>query len=189
MRGKSTFQIGLTLAVGTALMFLGRPIPGGGKVVTHQPVSEFRDWSTRHVVYSNWGYLADVNRVSSDPRAIFSWRSRQGNSYRRFPPFRPFPRPLPRPASSALHRDWSINLGTAGTAPNMYPAKYTFDVTAAPSCANDYVIFPIAALGSATQPNVVAFNNLYSGTAGANGICNRTPSASDTGTSATVFWS
>ena len=71
----------------------------------------------------------------------------------------------------------------------MYPAKFSFDVTAAPSCANDFVVFPIAANGSATQPNLVAFNNLYSGTAGGNGICNRTPSGTDTGVAATVYWS
>ena len=35
----------------------------------------------------------------------------------------------------------------------------------------------------------VAFNNLYSGTVPANGICNRTPSANDNGTAATVMWS
>ena len=189
MHGKCTFQIGLTLAVGAALLFLGKPIPGGGKVVTHQPASEFRDWSTRHVVYSNWGYLADVTRASSDPRAIFSWRARPASPDYRFPRFRPILRPLPRPASSTLHRDWSISLGTAGTAPAMYPAKYTFDINATPSCANDFVVFPIAASGSATQPNLVAFNNLYSGTTGGTGICNRTASGSDLGTSATVFWS
>ncbi len=71
----------------------------------------------------------------------------------------------------------------------MYPAKFSFDVTAAPSCANDFVVFPIAANGSATQPNIVAFNNLYSGTAGAAGICNRTATSSDTGVAATVYWS
>ncbi len=66
----------------------------------------------------------------------------------------------------------------------MYPAKFTFDVTQTPSCANDYVVFPIAAQGSATQPNLVAFNNLYSGTGGGGtGYCNRTPSGSDLGTS------
>ncbi len=191
MRGKRTFQLGVFLAAVAVLTFLGRPLPGGGKVVTHQPVPEFHDWSTRHVVYSNWGYLADVNAASSDPRAIFSWRARPASPYHRFPPFPPIPRPRPRPrpVSSTLHRDWSINLGTAGTAPNMYPAKYTFDITQTPSCANDFVVFPIAAMGSATQPNLVAFNNLYSGTAGANGICNRTPSASDTGIAATVLWS
>ncbi len=191
MRGKRTFQLGVFLAAVAVLTFLGRPLPGGGKVVTHQPVPEFHDWSTRHVVYSNWGYLADVNAASSDPRAIFSWRARPASPYHRFPPFPPIPRPRPRPrpVSSTLHRDWSINLGTAGTAPNMYPAKYTFDITQTPSCANDFVVFPIAAMGSATQPNLVAINNLYSGTAGANGICNRTPSASDTGIAATVLWS
>jgi hypothetical protein len=71
----------------------------------------------------------------------------------------------------------------------MYPAKFSFDVTAAPSCLNDFVVFPIAASGSATQPNLAAFNNLYSGTAGGNGICNRTPSGTDTGVAATVYWS
>lgn len=89
-----------------------------------------------------------------------------------------------------MQRDWIINLGTAGTAPGMYPAKFSFDVTQVPSCANDYVVYPIAANGSATQPNLVAFNNLYSGTGAAGtGICNRAVSASDVGTSATVLWS
>ena len=88
---------------------------------------------------------------------------------------------LPKNIGPALQRDWSINLGTAGTPLNMYPAKFSFDVTVAPSCANDFVVFPIAANGSATQPNLVAFNNLYSGTAGGAGICNRTPSGTDTG--------
>ncbi len=54
---------------------------------------------------------------------------------------------------------------------------------------NDFVVFPVNALGSATQPNIVAFDNLYSGTAGGNGICNRAATAEDTGTSATVLWS
>jgi len=88
-----------------------------------------------------------------------------------------------------LYRDWSINLGTAGTAPGMYPAKFSFDVTQAPSCANDFVVFPVATKGSATQPNLVAFNNLYSGTTGGTGICNRAVSGSDTGIAATVLWS
>lgn len=189
MLGKSSFQLGIFLAVVAALTFLGRPIPGGGEVATHQAVPEFRDWSTRHVVYSNWGYLADVNSASSDPRAIFSWRARLIGPYRRFPPLPPIPRPRPRPVSSALQRDWSIYLGTAGTAQGMYPAKFTFDVTATPSCANDFIVFPIAGAGSSSQPNIVAFNNLYSGTAGANGICNRTVSGSDNGTAAAVYWS
>jgi hypothetical protein len=155
MQGKRALQVGVLLAVAAALTLLGGAMPGGGRVVTHQRVPEFRDWSTRHVVYSNWGYFADVNMASSDPRAIFSWRARSESMHYRFPP----------------------------------SAKYSFDVTQAPSCANDYVVFPIAAPGSSTQPNLVAFNQLYSGTAGVNGICNRTASGSDLGTTATVYWS
>jgi len=189
MLGKSSIQLGVFLAVVAVLTSLGKPTPGGGKIVTHRPVPVVHDWSTRHVLYSNWGYLADVNSASSDPRAIFSWRARPAGPYRRFPPFPPIPRPRPRPVFSTLYRDWSINLGIAGTAPNMYPAKFTFDVTQAPSCANDYVVFPIAAKGNATQPNLVAFNNLYSGTTGGTGICNRAVSGSDTGIAATVLWS
>jgi hypothetical protein len=60
---------------------------------------------------------------------------------------------------------------------------------AAPSCANDYVVFPINAPGGSGQPNIVAFNYLYSGTAGATGICNRTATGSDTGVAAKVYWS
>ncbi len=88
-----------------------------------------------------------------------------------------------------LQRDCSINLGVAGTAPAMYPAKFNFDVTSAPSCTVDFVVFPVNAPGGSGQPNIVALNNLYSGTAGGNGICNRTPTGSDVGTSAEVAWS
>ncbi len=191
MQGKRTLQVGALLAVAAGMTLVGGTTRGGGVVVTHQRVPEFRDWSTRHVIYTNWGYLADVEKASADPRAIFGWRARPESIHYRFPPSRPIHQPVPgpRPVAPTLERDWSIYLGAAGTAPTMYPAKYSFDVTQAPSCANDYVVFPIAAKGSATQPNLVAFNQLYSGTAGATGICNRTPTTSDLGTTAKVYWS
>ncbi|HEX4002663.1 MAG TPA: hypothetical protein VHX36_08445 [Candidatus Acidoferrales bacterium] len=71
----------------------------------------------------------------------------------------------------------------------MYPAKYGFDSTAAPNCTSDYIVFPVDATGSGTQPNIVAFNYLYSGTSGATGICNRKATSSDTGVAAEVLWS
>ncbi|MFZ0980599.1 MAG: hypothetical protein WAN23_14460, partial [Candidatus Acidiferrales bacterium] len=37
----------------------------------------------------------------------------------------------------------------------MAPAKYTFDVTAAPSCTADYVVFPVNASTGNTRANVV----------------------------------
>jgi hypothetical protein len=44
-----------------------------------------------------------------------------------------------------------------------YPAKFVFDVTAAPSCSNDFVAIGIAANPtSGGQANIVGVNNLYS---------------------------
>ena len=44
-----------------------------------------------------------------------------------------------------------------------YPAKYVFDVTAAPSCSNDYVAIGIGTNpASGGQANILGVNNLYS---------------------------
>jgi hypothetical protein len=49
-----------------------------------------------------------------------------------------------------------------------FPAKYVFDVTAAPSCTNDFVAIGIPANpASGGQANLVGVNNLYSGVNGA----------------------
>jgi hypothetical protein len=71
----------------------------------------------------------------------------------------------------------------------MFPAKFTFDVNATPSCLSDFAVFPVNATGSGAQPNIVAFNNLYSGSTGSTGKCNRTATGNDAGNSATVYWS
>jgi hypothetical protein len=168
----------------------------GPRSFQHVPSPRFRDWSTRHAIYSQTGTSAALEAARNDPRAIFRWREaeqrefdqRQARSFREFP-IRRQPRRFPLRTPAGMQRDWSIYLGTAGTANSMYPAKYTFDVTAAPSCANDFIVFPVNAVGSATQANIVAFNNLYSGTAGGNGVCNRAVTGNDTGVAATVMWS
>jgi hypothetical protein len=52
-----------------------------------------------------------------------------------------------------------------------YPAKFVFDVTAAPSCTNDYVVMGIPANpASGGQANIVGVNNLYS-SAASTGYC------------------
>lgn len=138
--------------------------------------------------------MGAIQAAARDPRAIMAWREAQrklteANRFNgRFPRDIHY-RPSPEPARTELKRDWSIYLGVNGTAPNQYPAKFTFDTTANPSCINDFVIFPINAPGTAAQPNIVAFNYLYSGTTGGNGVCNRKASGSDSGTAAEVMWS
>jgi hypothetical protein len=47
--------------------------------------------------------------------------------------------------------DWGASLLAGGTVGvGMYPAKFTFDITAAPSCANDYVAFNTSLAGGAS---------------------------------------
>ena len=56
-----------------------------------------------------------------------------------------------------------------------YPAKYAFDVTATPSCANDFVVIGIPATpASGGQANILGMNNLYSG--GGSPLCSTGPS-------------
>lgn len=55
-----------------------------------------------------------------------------------------------------------------------YPAKYVFDVTATPSCTNDYVVIGIPAVpASGGQANIVGYNNIYTNLAGT-GLCSGT---------------
>jgi hypothetical protein len=156
------------------------------------------DWSMHHVAYARSGPLQAMLAAQRDPRAGWSWMiAARSHEWQNAP--RPAPPGFPHePVSPDLRADWSINLGAAGTAAAMYPAKYSFDVNAAVSgpanlnsCLNDFVVYPVNAAGTAAQPNLVGFNNLYSGTAAAGGIgiCNRTAVGSDTGTAATVYWS
>lgn len=64
------------------------------------------------------------------------------------------PAPSNDEGSGDLLRDWSHVLG-GGTngqggrgTPGMYPAKYTFDIEATPSCADDFVVYPTNAAGA-----------------------------------------
>jgi hypothetical protein len=144
-----------------------------------------QDWSMRHVVYPRVGEINALNAVQHDPRALLSWQEAEREDLRRA---RTPQRFVDAPVETT--RDWSISLGIGGVAASMYPAKFGFDITAAASCPNDFAVFPVNATGSVTQPNIVAFNNLYSGTVPSAGICNRAgPPPGDLGTSATTFWS
>jgi hypothetical protein len=68
--------------------------------------------------------------------------------------------------------DWGSSLLAGGKVGNgMFPAKFTFDVTAAPSCTTDYVAFNTGLVASATSPSIVAYDNLYSTQPAAGGLC------------------
>ena len=55
-------------------------------------------------------------------------------------------------------------MGTSVTGGQTFPAKFVFDVTAAPNCSSDYVVIGVPATpASGGQANIIGVNNLYSG--------------------------
>lgn len=140
------------------------------------------DWSTHHVKFANPGSEQDAIRkgrheqwlrIVNDPRYRMQQIRRSAAWANRFAapavnfrdPRAPLrPGPIFGSTKKSLHRDWAYPVAPAGygTAPGMYPAKYSFDVNAAPSCS-DFVVYPVNATGGVGQPNLVGFNNLYDG--------------------------
>ncbi len=71
----------------------------------------------------------------------------------------------PKQSPETPHRDWAFSLGNGTVAENMYPAKFGFNINATPVCASDYVAYGLNVAGTTGgQANMVALNNLYSGT-------------------------
>jgi hypothetical protein len=86
---------------------------------------------------------------------------------------------------AATTRDWTLPLGSGGVARNMWPANfYSGDATGAAGppptgyCKDDFVVVGLDVVSSTLQANLVAIDDLYTGTGGACG----------TGTTPTVKW-
>jgi len=150
------------------------PPPGGSLV---------DDWTHHHVIFSDPGTEQDAIakgtheewlRIVNDPRYRMQ-QIRRGAIARQASHFGSDPwndkehdrgregQPPAGNEDESIQRDWTVALGAAGasTAIDTYPAKFTFNVNAAPSCTQDYVIYPIDVAGSATQANILGVNNLY----------------------------
>jgi hypothetical protein len=166
---------------------------------------EIVDWTTRHSIYTQFGTSRALELAQRDPRAKFRWQeveqrlqanriaSAGPRSALQFGTLRNFPRRFPqRQPASGIQADWNISLGGGSVGPSQFPAKYSFNVNATPDCTNDFVVFPVNVKSSTTQPNIVAFNNLYSG-ATPTGLCSTratgTGVLTDNKQSATVMWS
>ena len=73
---------------------------------------------------------------------------------------------------TATGQAFTVNVSPGGGQTS--PSKFVFDVNAAPSCSNDYVVIGIPANpASGGQANIVGVNNLYSGGVGA--LCSTGP--------------
>jgi hypothetical protein len=73
-------------------------------------------------------------------------------------------------ASVKAPGDWGASLLAGGTVGvGMFPAKFTFDVNAPPSCANDYVAFNSGLAGASPTTNANQGGNTFSGSGIPNG--------------------
>ena len=164
-----------------------------------------RDWSNSHVIFTNGGNATQRAAAQQDPRLLHNWFYRNSMLVQR----RPGPDTLAAPearqldlasrfrnASINLRKqknsdiDWAISLGNAaGMKQGVFPAKYTFDYTQ-PSCANDFIVYVIGGTpGVGSHANIIALNNLYTGTTSSS--CPNGPQTPPTTnlTSATFMWS
>jgi len=143
------------------------------------------DWSTRHVIFTNGGSPEVVAAATRDPRSWIHWVQHSVVYFpRRWPP-----QPVIGP-HRRISVDWAMPLGTGGgLAVGETPAKYSFDSGTNYSCANDFVVYTIAGTPGSSQANVIAFNNLYTGTASSScPFGPQTPPTTDY-TQPTVMWS
>ncbi|MGA9306868.1 MAG: hypothetical protein WBW31_15800, partial [Candidatus Sulfotelmatobacter sp.] len=116
------------------------------------------DWSSSHVIFTG-GYTPEqVVKTWNEPRAYAQWLL-HGNApidsglirWRR----RRLREPERRRPREDMRRDWAVSLGAGGVAQGMWPAKYSFNVNATPSCTSDFVVFPVNASTGNTRANVI----------------------------------
>jgi hypothetical protein len=135
---------------------------GPGNNPSHLPT----DWSHRHMVFSPPTSFQQAWELEKEPRYWHQWarrnewalrsanghvesegrdrgrdrdhdgdRDRDGDD-------------SPAPTNDSMRRDWAMSLGANGTVgTGQFPAKFSFNVNAAPSCANDFIAFNTSLAG------------------------------------------
>jgi hypothetical protein len=131
-----------------------------------QRVPLVRDFSSAQVIFPEVVDEEIAGRVRRDARFRQQYLRRHARRLAR----RNAERAENNGSGEAVVRDWSFSLNTGNGGTISAPAKYVFDITAAPSCANDFVVTGVNVAGSATQANLIGFNSLYNMPAG-NGLC------------------
>jgi hypothetical protein len=126
-----------------------------------------QDWTQGHIVFTRDGLAQNPGLVDREPRILQQvmkrWQTPNPGAFNGVGATR---QPNPQ-----ITQDWTITALGGRLRPDMFPAKFTFDPTATPSCRNDYIVFGLAVPGVTTgQANLVAFNNLYVESDGS-GLC------------------
>jgi len=142
--------------------------PALSQVAPSQRIGLPQDWSNKHLIFPQAANTNATAMTISNPRLLYS-RIQQARAKQEPKDVRTVhgaPARITKTKKKLKpHRDWSISLGNAPPATRrIYPAKFSFDINATPDCANDFAVFPISVAPSASQANIAAFNNLYTGT-------------------------
>jgi hypothetical protein len=111
------------------------------------------DWSSKHVLFTADFTSKQAVKMLNEPRVYAQWHL-HGDAPADSGLMRRLPTPPRRPWRE-MRRDWAVSLGAGGVAQGMSPAKYAFNVNAAPSCTSDFVVFPINAPTGNTRANVI----------------------------------
>jgi len=135
------------------------------------------DWTHQHVIFSQPANAEQARRLRQEPRYLQQLARR---SAARVPEAAAVAAaaselrtgskaPLPS-LIQPLERDWSEDLGAGATVgAGNYPAKFSFDLNTA-NCGTapqpDFTVYATGLPGSATQANLVAYDNLYTGCGG-----------------------
>lgn len=132
-----------------------------------------QDWSDHNIVFSLDGLLQHPDLISQEPRIQHQMMQRFKGPEPNF--FRGVDFGSDSATAPGHHRDWNVSFVRSHVAREMYPAKFSFDAGAPPDCTKDYVVFGLATAGiPGKQANLIAFNNLYSGTS-PTGLCGTAP--------------
>ncbi len=151
----------------------------GSAQVRPTPLSVADDWTHRHVIFSGPRSAREAQRLRFDARYRHQWllhnvrrplagtnpaaagggrfadliasieAARDGQGPDSFGPARSLKPSRPK-GGGGFARDWGMSLGVGGTVgAEMFPAKFSFDVNAAPDCQNDFVVFNTSLAGLA----------------------------------------
>jgi hypothetical protein len=125
------------------------------------------DWSSKYIVFTGEYTPEQAVATWNEPRAYAQWllhgNAPAGSGLMRPDMVRPDLlrwRPTPtlisrRESKRPIKKDWAISLGAGGVAQGMWPAKFTFNVNATPSCTADFAVFPVDASTGNTRADVV----------------------------------
>lgn len=181
------------LIFGTAILlflFIGLQSKAHAPVVNN-PVHLPTDWSHRHLVFSRPANYAQAWGLQNEPRYFHQYlrqhmptivpasalpaveeadevdEAEEGREINESPEAIHL---RGRHVPKSRRKDWAVSLGAnVVMGAGQFPAKFTFDVNATPSCTADYVAFTTSVNGTL---QIVGFDNLYSTQGSVGGFCN-----------------